>query len=199
MTVPSPSTADTVFAERESRRWLALLGFAVVGAFIVVGLISIWVILRVKDEETALIAEPDPPVVIEEGEVARERMEQYFRVPFPSAEETGNFFWAETETANQRWIRFDIIPDELQGVIAGTPAVDCQDLDLATNYMPQFSFINQSEDGDVILYWWTPEAVNFYIGADCVSSNETTYKILVDTSSETVWTVFMEITQPETL
>jgi hypothetical protein len=112
MTVPSPSTADTVFAERESRRWLALLGFAVVGAFIVVGLISIWVILRVKDEETALIAEPDPPVVIEEGEVARDRMEQYFRVPFPSSEETGNFFWAETETAHQRWLRFDINPDE---------------------------------------------------------------------------------------
>jgi hypothetical protein len=152
----------------------------------------------VNDNKTPLIAAHDPPVVIEEGEVARDRMEQYFRVAFPSSPETTNFFWAETETAHQRWLRFDINPDELQGVIAGTPTVDCQALALATNYMPQFSFINQSEDGDVILYWWTPEAVNFYVGADCVSSNETTYKILVDTSSETVWIVFMEITQPET-
>ena len=199
MTAPSSPTADTTFTERESRRWLALLGFVAVGAFIVFGLISIWIILRVNDEETPQIAEPDSPIVIEEGEVARDRMEQYFRVPFPSSDETGNFFWAETETANQRWLRFDINPDELQGVIAETPTVDCQALALATNYMPQFSFFNQSEDGDVILYWWTPEAVNFYVGADCVSSNETTYKILVDTSGETVWTVFMEITQPETL
>ena len=134
-------------------------------------------------------------LMVAEDEGARQALEAYFGKRLPPAPITDNFYFARK--GEDYWLRFDVQPNALQGLLAGSPRLACDDLALIDNLRPEFSFIELGPEERSALTWWTPDEARTFVGSDCVGEDLTAYKMLVATENPSRWTVYMEITAPE--
>jgi hypothetical protein len=152
------------------------------------------VVIRLLQPAVTTTASAEPILMVASGENARQATEAYFDTALPPAPVTDQFYFARKQ--EDYWIRFNVRPDELHGLLAASPRLVCDDLDLLDGLRPEFSYIELTLEEQSALTWWTPDSANQFVGSDCVGENLTAYKMLVDTSNSSVWTVYMEITTP---
>jgi hypothetical protein len=137
---------------------------------------------------------PDSILMVTDGQNARLATEAYFETRLPPAPATNQFYLARKQ--DDYWIRFDVQPNELHGLLASSQRLVCHDLDLLDGLRPQFAYMDLRLEERNALIWWTPNSAQAFVGSDCVGEDLTAYKMLVDTANATTWTVYMEITKP---
>jgi hypothetical protein len=168
-------------------RFIFIVGLLV---FIVIAAFGIAFVLRLLSP----VVDAAGPITSLSGGAAREAVESYFRISFPPAPATDDFYIARRN--DDYWIRFNAAKDELRGLLAGSPVLVCDDLALLDGLRPEFAFRDLTPGEQRSLDWWTPDAVASFVGSDCVGEDLTSYKILVDTARTDIWTVYLEITKP---
>jgi hypothetical protein len=136
----------------------------------------------------------DNVLLVAEGENARLATEDYFGTRLPAAPITDRYYFARKD--DDYWLRFNVQPNALNGLLADSPRLVCHDLDLLDGLRPEFAYVDLSLEERNALTWWTPDSARTIVGSDCVGEDLTSYKMLVDTSNPS-WTVYMEITAPE--
>ena len=138
----------------------------------------------------------NPDLMLATGDNGREAAETYFAITLPPAPATDQFYVARKR--DDYWLRFNAIPDALRGLLADSPVLACDDLDLLDGLRPNFAFdelLSLPEQN--ALNWWTPDSAGTVVGSDCVGDDLTAYKMLADSANPGVWTVYMEITRPQ--
>jgi hypothetical protein len=138
----------------------------------------------------------EPILMVATGENGRQAVEAYFATTLPPAPITDVFYLAHKQ--DDYWIRFNVHPQELHGLLANSPRLECDDLDLLNGLRPEFAYTQHlTPQEQAVLNWWTPDTARAFVGSDCVGADLTSYKLLVDTINTAAWTVYMEITTPQ--
>jgi hypothetical protein len=149
--------------------------------------------LRLKQPVATL---PESILMVATDDTARQAAEAYFAITLPPAPVTDLFYLAHKQ--NDYWIRFNVQPEHLHGLLADSPRLECNDLDLLNNLRPEFAYAERLvREEQAVLSWWTPGTARTFVGSDCVGADLTSYKLLADTTNGATWTVYLEITIPQ--
>ena len=137
-----------------------------------------------------------PELMLATGDSGRRAAETYFAITLPPAPATDQFYVARKR--DDYWLRINVQPDALRGLLADSPVLACDDLDLLDGLRPDFAFeeLLTLEEQNA-LNWWMPDSAGTVVGSDCVGEDLTAYKILADSANPDTWIIYMEITRPE--
>jgi hypothetical protein len=137
-----------------------------------------------------------PELMLATEDNGRQAAETYFAITLPPAPATDQYHVARKQ--DDYWLRFLATPDALRGLLADSPVLACDDLDLLDGLRPDFAFdelLSLPEQN--ALAWWTPDSAGTLVGSDCVGDDLTAYKMLADSANPDLWIVYMEITRPQ--
>lgn len=125
-------------------------------------------------------------------EQAQQALQSQLNVQFPSS--ASNFFRADLSGV-ATWMRFDIDPNQMNGLFAGFMTCD---FPLRDNYLPNFEFerLLSGAQQQELRSWWRPagdESFRAGVGGECTGSDYRMFRMFADQSNPQRWQVFMEV------
>lgn len=134
------------------------------------------------------------PLSVAEGQNARRALEEQFGTPLPDSV-------TEVYRANRGdeayWLRVNLARDDVGNLFRGSAFITCR-FPLQDRYRPIFEFARELTDGEKSrVPWWTPTdaTISNYVGGECTGSDYRIFRIFIDQTSSTRWTLYMEIMQ----
>ena len=129
-------------------------------------------------------------VQIQQAGTAKASIEGLFRIGIPTS--TSNHYFANRNNTSY-WIRFSLPPRDMNGLFAGSPFMTCN-FPLIDSYRPQFAFKGGREsDQPAGTEWWDVGSIAQFIGGECTGAGPRTFRIMVNTSDQSIWTLYLEV------
>jgi hypothetical protein len=132
------------------------------------------------------------PLNVVDGEAAKSALEQQFGTPLPIS---ATDLYRANRGDEAYWLRLSVARDDMGNVFRGSSRITCR-FPLQDRYRPIFEFSRVLSDAEQSrVNWWTPtnSAITAYVGGECTGSDYRMFRIFVDQTNSTRWTLYMEI------
>jgi hypothetical protein len=132
------------------------------------------------------------PLSAVEAQAAQQALSSQFGKTFPSS---ASDFYRANQGDSAYWLRISVAPNEINQLFGGSNFFTCR-FPLQPNFRPVFEF-SRLLDGQeqARLGWWTPAdaSIRTYSGGECTGTDYRLFRMFVDQSNPSRWTVYMEV------